>query len=125
MAQVNLTCRTIGDLKGGAAERVIDETITQVVADLEDRGWEDKKPRKVVITIDMLKHTEEMTLIDVIVKADMPPRKVPTTTATSKRRLVGGMPVDDLQFQSANPENPRQGTFPEMDVAGGEVAHDA
>src|SRR5262245_43011088 len=97
-----LTCRTIGDLKDGLAEKVIDDHIRRAVADLENRGNEDGKPRKVVITIDMIKMAADVLIIDVLVDLKLPPSRVPTTTAASKRRVVGGVPVDDLLFQTAN-----------------------
>ena len=119
-----LTCRTIGDLNGGVAERVIDEHIKKAVDDMEDRGLEDGKPRKVVITLDMIKHTSDMTLIDVNVETKLPPSRVPTTSGSPKRRIVEGDAVNDLLFQTANPTNPDQGTFKAMDTEGGEVPNE-
>ena len=51
--QVSLTCDTIGDQDNGIARHLIDSEITKAVNDLDDRGEEDGKPRKVSIELEL------------------------------------------------------------------------
>lgn len=113
MALQALTCDTIGDLAGGVARALIDREIMKAVSDLEDRGEEDGKPRKVVISLEM-GFQGGLVITQVAAEAKLPPRRTSNTAADLRRRREGSC----LLFQQHDPENPEQNTFPELDEAG-------
>lgn len=113
MALTTLTCDTLGDLAGGVARALIDREIQRAISDLEDRGEEDGKIRKVVIQVEM-GFQGGLVITTVAAEAKLPPRRTSNTAADLRRRRDGSC----LLFQQHDPENPAQQTFPELDEAG-------
>ena len=112
MAKMQLVLDNLGDLDGGNVRAMIDREIARAVADLDDRGQEDGKPRKVSIEIQLTNEGNLIT-VKVIAQAKLPPLLSGTTAADIS--LIGPKKTPALGFQNMNPERPDQPTFPEMD----------
>lgn len=114
MAKVSLSLATLGDLSDGRARLVIDHAISRAMKDLEDRG-DDGKPRKVVVTLEMVKEPNSSAVtMDVTAEFRSPAYRTPAT--------VGNLPISagepSLFFQSENATRPDQGTlYEESDKA--------
>lgn len=111
MAQTVLTCEEIGKLHNGVAGEIIDREIALAVADLADRGDEDKTPREVTIKLSMAMH-EGLVVVKVAAKAKLPERVSGATVAQIGHNKGQSL----LWFQDGNAERPDQPTFPAMDV---------
>lgn len=111
MALSKLTIDNLGDFDSGAARAVINHAIGQAVADLDDRGAEDKKPRKVVITLTLERQDngEVRGRVEVSVKA--PGFRTAGTTAKVAVDQATGKP--GLLFNQYAPDNPSQRTIDE------------
>lgn len=105
--QVALTCDTIGDQDNGIARHLIDNEITKAVNDLDDRGDEDGKPRKVVIEIEMVS-ANGLVISTVSAQAKLPARR---TRNTAGEMRMAGKGTHAIVFQANNPERPDQPTF--------------
>lgn len=108
MPKTNLNLESLGDLSDGRARAIIDAALKAAVRDLDDRG-RDGKPRKVVITVEMvMDETGELVTTDVQAEAKIPAYRTPATMANVKVKdgEIG------LFFQSENRERPDQDTFP-------------
>ncbi len=116
----NLSAKTICELSGGAGGAVIDAAIRKAVSDIEDRGLEDGKERKVNIQIVMKKIAEDTVMVDVVADASIPAFRSEPTRAVGRVREG----KQYLLFQATNPDNTEQPTFPQMDAAGGEVPNE-
>lgn len=110
MAAKMLCLETLGALNNGAARLIVDAEIAKAITDLEDRGEEDKQPRKVTITL-VLGMKEQMIVGRVSAQAVLPARSTGGTLLNLAHK--SGNPV--LVFQEHNAERPDQATFPEMD----------
>jgi len=112
--QVPLTLATLGDLADGAARIIIDAAIRDAIADLEDRGQEDEKPRKAVITLtfSMLDNGMVDTKVEAVTKA--PARRTPATIGNI--RVEGGKAK--MIFSQYAPEDPHQRTIDEYEPRG-------
>jgi hypothetical protein len=99
-----INCDTLGDLDGGAARAIVNAALRDAVNDLEDRAHQDKKPRKVVITL-TFSHLEN-GLVDTRVEASVkaPARRTAPTIGEYKRD-GSNMRV---QFHPLNTDDPRQ-----------------
>lgn len=111
-----LSCETIHELDNGIAGHLINAALKTAIADLEDRGEQDEKPRKVTIEIAMQK-LKGITIIATTADAKIPPFRSNSTIAEGRRKDG----TDSLLFQNQNAKRPDQGTFPVMDVEGGEI----
>ncbi len=105
--QVELTCATIGDQDNGMAEHLINGEITKAVNDLEDRGEEDGKPRKVTIEIEFA-FLQGLVVTSVAAQAKLPARRTRNTAGLMRMAGKGNHAV---VFQANNPERPDQPTF--------------
>lgn len=106
---------TLGDLDSGAARQVIDKAIAAAVADVDDRG-DDEKPRKVVITLELSKTDSGLVAAHVEVKTSVPAYR--TAGTISRLNSRGGQ--HRLTFQQYDPTNPDQRTIDETFSKDGE-----
>jgi hypothetical protein len=111
MARLPICCDTIGKLDGGAARAVIDAAIRDAVADLEDRGHEDEKPRKVeiLLTLEMLDNGQVGARVEAAAKV---PRRRIASTIGEIRRDGRDMKV---VFAEYAPDDPTQKTIDEVE----------
>lgn len=70
----DLNARTLADLSDGAGEFVINRALQAAMADLDDRGKEDGKPRIVTIEVSMMV-LQGTPYVDVAAKAKLPARR--------------------------------------------------
>lgn len=115
MAMTKLCHRTIGDLDEGAAGLIIDKAINEVLRDLDDRGNDDKLPRKVAIEIEA-EIKEDRLVFRVHANAKLPPRKTRATIAVMQEAAGESRAL----FQTDNGANPEQNTL-EFDAPPGDV----
>jgi hypothetical protein len=106
---ITLNSANIGELTNGQAKAIIDRELAKAIADLDDRGEEDGKPREVVIKIALIKSRDQV-LADVRAKANLPEYRTGVTTLSVKQR--GGK--SELLFRNDNAENPDQPTLSDM-----------
>jgi hypothetical protein len=108
-----ITCDTLGDLDRGAARLIIDAAIREALSDLEDRGADDGKPRKVTVdvTFKLLDNGEVAATVEAHARA--PKRRTASTIAAFKGGLTGEV---RLMFRQGAPNDPTQRT---IDEAGG------
>ncbi len=107
---INLSCDSIGDLDAGIARQLINREIDRAVADLEDRGEEDGKPRKVIIQLE-LETRDGLVVATAVCEAKLPPRRSGATAASMRMRQRGSEKVSELCFQDLNADNPDQPTI--------------
>lgn len=112
MSLQNLSCRSIGDLDNGLAEKIIDAEIRKVIADLDDRGH-DGAARSVTIELNMQKDVSrgDAIYIDVKVKTKLP--AVRSGISQSKVGQKKGEMV--LLFRDDNADNADQPTFDDVE----------
>lgn len=108
--QVSLTCDTIGDQDNGIARHLIDSEITKAVNDLDDRGEEDGKPRKVSIELE-LSIVNGLVVMTVAAQAKLPACR---TRSTAGEMRMSGKNSHAIVFQRANSDNPNQPTFDDV-----------
>lgn len=106
MALVSLSIDSIGDLNHGAARLLIQREIDRAVADLDDRGDEDGKPRKVVIQVELTRD-KDFIVATVAAEAKLPPRRTGGTSA--EIRAKDGVSI--LNFRDDNDERVDQPTL--------------
>lgn len=111
MAYTELSLKTLGALNDGTAEAIINHEIALAIRDVDDRGSEDEKPRKVAIEIAMTPRKDGCVEVEVAALAKLPPRRCAPTVARPSHKEDR----TSLWFQEFNAENPDQATFPEMD----------
>lgn len=101
-----LSLATIGNVRHGAVEMMVNEALNSIVQDLRDRPAV-VSDRVVVITIKAkppeAKENFEDADVSFSVTTKIPERSVST-------RMLDSM--DGLEFQGGAPENPRQKTLP-------------
>lgn len=114
--QVELTCDTIGDQDNGIARHLIDSEIMKAVNDLDDRGEEDGKPRKVTIEIEMVS-ANGLVITTVAAQAKLPARR---TRNTAGEMRMAGKGAHSIIFQRNNADNPDQPTFGDVGEQGNE-----
>lgn len=112
MPKTVLNLKTLGELDGGAVEAMIDRELQRAVNDLDDRGEEDEKPRKVVIEVE-LRHKDKLVTISAKAQAKLPPMQSGNTVADV--RLQSNNKGAALVFQTLNPERPDQSTIYDED----------
>lgn len=108
--QQKLSVDTLGDLDGGAARLVIDAAIRTVIADLDDRGH-DEKPREVIIKLTMRKMENGQVLAEVKAQAKVPEFRTAETVGIVQRESNRSV----VAFQSFSPRDPNQRTFDELE----------
>ena len=101
MALTGLTADSIGDLDAGVARAIIDAEILRAVADLDDRGDEDGKPRKVKIELTMTK-SRGLLAVSVACKAELPPYQSRLTQGEVQERRSSRGVQKHLLFQDMN-----------------------
>ncbi len=114
--QVQLSCDTIGDQDNGIARHLIDSEITKAVNDLDDRGEEDGKPRKVVIEIEMVS-ANGLVISTVSAQAKLPARR---TRNTAGEMRMAGKGTHAIVFQQNNGDRADQPTFDDVGEDGDE-----
>lgn len=102
-----VSCDTLGDMDSGVARLIIDAAIRDAVNDLEDRGAQDGKVRKVniVISFDLM----DNGLVDARVEATakLPARRTASTIGEVTQHGRGM----SVSFRKYSPEDPRQSTL--------------
>lgn len=115
MSQLPVTAASLGKLDSGMAGLIIDAAIREAISDLEDRGFQDEKPRKVniVLTFKLLDNGQVHANVEATPKVPM--RKTASTVGEFKQGERGAQ----LMFREASPDDPRQTTIQEIldDVA--------
>ncbi len=107
-----ITCANLGSLANGEAEKIIDRCLERAVADLDDRGDEDKKLRVVTITVSMgVVNGMKLAKVDAIFKPV--PYVSSSTECTVMKKKADGVAM--LMFQDKNAERVDQPTFQELD----------
>lgn len=108
MPRETLTAANLGELAGGESRAVIDAALRAAVQDTEDRG-EDGKPRKVNITLTMLKKKSGVVEVGVECKTTIPTYR---TSETLARVKIAGVNKFELEFQPLSPDHPDQNALP-------------
>jgi hypothetical protein len=106
--QVPITLDTIGALDNDAARLIINKAIDEAVADLDDRG-EDEKEREVIIKLTLKRMDGADVVAHVTAYAKLPPRRTHGTVSRVQRQ--GSQTT--LQFQTWAPDDPNQRTIDE------------
>jgi hypothetical protein len=107
-----LTCRTLGDLGEGAAALVIDAALNEAMRDVDDRGHEDGKVRKVQITVELEKLDNGQVKASVEAAAMIPKRRTPSTFGNL--RFGKTSETSEFHFQSLDRKDPDQRTIDEL-----------
>jgi hypothetical protein len=115
--QVQLTCDTIGDQDNGIARHLIDSEINKAVNDLEDRGEEDGKPRKVTIEVGLIK-ANGLVISTVSAQAKLPARR---TRNTAGEMRMAGKGTHAIVFQQNNGDRADQPTFDDVGEQDGDA----
>jgi hypothetical protein len=104
-----VSVKNLGDLDNGVVGLMIDKTIDMAVADLEDRGREDGKPREVVIKL-RFGVFEGMIVAAVDCEAKLPAYR--SKTQSAKLKTEAGK--HKLLFDDMCRDNPDQPEFEGM-----------
>jgi len=104
-----LSLDTLGDLDGGAARAIVDKAIAAAVADLDDRG-EDDKPRKVKITLTLERSDSGLVIGHIEAAIAVPAWNTAGPVSKVQRRANGQI---GLTFQELAPDDPDQRTIDE------------
>lgn len=105
-----LTFENLGLLDEGAAGAIANAEMKTALQDLEDRGHEDGKARKVVFELEMVKVQGGKVVTRLTSQAKIPPRRTNDTTG-STRELQGQV---KLLFRDNNSDNDEQPTFEDV-----------
>ena len=105
MPQQRLTHDNIGELDNGNAGAIINKVLDAAVSDLDDRGGDDGKARKVVITLELWRLQEGVIAADVQAKWSGPAYATNPTQAKLRQQGKG---VVGAMFQVQSPENADQ-----------------
>ncbi len=108
---VKLSWRTIGELNQGSAGVLIDRAIADAIHDLDDRGQEDNKARKVNVTLVLEPRKDGEAEASVEVKLSLPAYQ--TAQHVCGRVRSGGELA--LLFEGLSPERPDQRALPIVD----------
>ncbi len=114
MDRLKLSLDTIGDLDGGMVRLMIDQEIRKAVADLEDRGAEDKQARTVTFKV-ALAIVEDRPAVKVAVTTTLPPLRSRTTAArfvTEAGKHFVTFPTDLEETKAALFDGPAEGEIP-------------
>lgn len=106
----DLTFETLGLLDDGAAGVIANAELRIALNDLEERGHEDGKVRKVVFELEMQKIANNKVAARLSAQAKIPARRTNDTSA-GFREKAGEL---TLQFRDNNPENEEQPTFDDV-----------
>ena len=104
---VPLSMDTIGDLDSGVFRLLVDKMIEGLAKDLDDRGEEDGKARRLIIDVEVIK-VKGMVIITPRVDVRLPPRVSGSTQAKERMKAKG---QTELLFQPSNSDNAEQPTF--------------
>lgn len=105
--QAALDLGTLGDLSAGQSAAIIDAALRAAIRDTEDRGA-DKKPRKVVIEIELKKTGPDHVSVNVTAKTSLP--KYATDPTVGELVMDGNKPR--VMFSPAAADNPDQPAIP-------------
>lgn len=108
MSVVNLSLANLGELSNGVAGVVIDAALAAAVRDVEDRGLEDGKARKVTITVEMTKISDDAVSVEVEAKTSLPAYRTDKTIGLLG--YEGKEPA--IRFQPHVAERPDQEPLP-------------
>ena len=112
-----LAAENLAELSGGYAGLAINAALAAALKDTEDRGHEDEKERKVVITIGFKKVTDDGDVrIGCKVKTSIPDYQTGDTVALLKSKRGGRV---DAEFRPSNPERHDQPTILDAAEVGG------
>lgn len=111
MGNVPLTSKTLADLDEGRAGFIIDAAIRRAVADLDERGGYDGKPRKVVITVtlDLNEKGQVESSLEACVK--MPSLRTAPTVGDVENP---GRADIGVRFSTNSPDDPTQRTIQDV-----------
>lgn len=109
---VPLSMDTIGDLDSGVFRLLVDKQIQALATDLDDRGEEDGKARRLVIDVEIIK-VKGIVIITPRVDVKLPPR---VSNSTAAKERMAGKGITELLFQPTNRDDADQGTFAEGEV---------
>ncbi len=105
MSRERLTLRNLGDLDNGRAGLAVNSDIAQMMADLDNRG-DDEKVRKVVITIEAKKVTEGKS--DIAIRVTSKPILPTKHTGITIAELVLNGRAAEAHFRPDSPSRPDQ-----------------
>jgi hypothetical protein len=94
---------------GGSAEAIIDAAINEALADLDDRG-DDDKPRRVLIELTLARMKNGLVEASIKAQSKLPPRQTASTIGNLAKRKDRAV----LMFQELSPEDPDQPSFGEL-----------
>jgi hypothetical protein len=119
MALETLNLDNLGELDSGQARGIVDAAIRSAIMDLEDRGGEDEKERKVTITL-ILEKIGDGIAATVEASVKVPAYKTGKTVA--KLTFDGSTPINGravpvIKFRPGSPRNPDQKTFDDVEDA--------
>lgn len=100
-----ITLETLNQLDSGRAGAIVNATIRQALADLDDRAADDEKPRKVVITLTLNRLDSGALAAHLESAWKAPAYKTAGTIANLKRDDAGRVTAE---FQPMSPDNPNQ-----------------
>lgn len=106
-----VTCATLANLDSGASGVIIDAAIREAVRDLDDRGGEDGKPRKVVIELTLKPLDNGQCAVHVFAQAKIPPRNTAGTIGAIRSKADR----PELFFNDLATRDPSQRTIDEVE----------
>lgn len=105
MSLQTITLETLADLDNGTAGAVVNAAIRAALQDLDDRAEQDRKPRKVSITLTLNKLNSGVLAAHVEATAKVPAYKTKGTLANIKVDERGRV---SAEFEPLSPSNPNQ-----------------
>ena len=109
MALLEITCDNLGEMNDGLARAIINDCLKRAIRDCDDRGMDDGKVRKAVITVEFKKVADATIVINVKAGVKAPDYQVVSVGHTEAATKRGSAPT--LKFRSDNPERPDQPTL--------------
>jgi hypothetical protein len=106
-----ISCDNLGKIDCGAARLIIDKAIGEALADLEDRGTQDRKPRHVDIRLELGLMENGLVVAHVEAAPRVPRRRTAPTVGMLKHKDGG----TSCLFQEYAPEGPAQRTIDEIE----------
>lgn len=109
MALLEITCDNLGEMNDGLARAIIDGCLKKAIHDTDDRGLDDGKVRKAVITVEFKKVADATIVINVKASAKVPDYQVVSVGHVDAATKRGGVPT--LKFRPDNSDRPDQPTL--------------
>lgn len=114
MALQTFNIENLSQIDNGIAGAIINAAIKEAVTDLEDRGKEDKKARRIEIGIELQLTARGEVDVSVEAHARIPKRRSASTRCAVRQDGKGPNNVK-LVFQAFDPDNPNQRTIDEIE----------